>query len=524
MTRWIETDSLSNQNIATVLEIGSYTADADRSIIVQFFADAVAGNGDYTFYATLQINGSGSAYKLEPATVATVATGVTAFGGQSGIINVRSGDIVKVYLDGLAGDTTTPDTTVRWFELAALRPTTADRTLDVTATGAAGIDWANIENPTTAVGLSGTTVKTATDVETDTQDIQARIPAALTANGNIKASLVEILTTALTETAGLIAAGFKKFFNVATPVMTAESVNQTGDAYNVANTRLPGALIDNMINATVSQIGDGAIISGSFDPTAITAIQAGLALTGEAATAAGTLNDLTAQEVRDAMKLAPTAGTPAAGSVDDHLDDIQTDLDNPSQYMANVSGLALAGEAAAALTAYDPPTKTELDSAVSPLATSLEIAALPTAGENADATWDELKANHVVPNSFGDFLDTEVSGVGGGSITESGIADAVWNEAIADHLTAGTTGAKLNTAAAGLGAGAIPWTITATAGGLPVDGAHVQIATDSAFANVIAAGYTTTAGTITFNLDAGTYYVRIQHAGYSWADQSITVV
>jgi hypothetical protein len=34
---------------------------------------------------------------------------------------------------------------------------------------------------------------------------------------------------------------------------------------------------------------------------------------------------LTAQEVRDAMKLAPTAGAPAAGSVDAHLDDILED-------------------------------------------------------------------------------------------------------------------------------------------------------------------------------------------------------
>ena len=37
-----------------------------------------------------------------------------------------------------------------------LAPTTAARTLDVTATGAAGIDWANVENPTTTLNLSGT--------------------------------------------------------------------------------------------------------------------------------------------------------------------------------------------------------------------------------------------------------------------------------------------------------------------------------------------------------------------------------
>lgn len=57
---------------------------------------------------------------------------------------------------------------------AALKPTAAGRTLDVSATGEAGIDWANIGSPTTTVGLSGTTIKTATDVEVDTDAIKAK--------------------------------------------------------------------------------------------------------------------------------------------------------------------------------------------------------------------------------------------------------------------------------------------------------------------------------------------------------------
>lgn len=39
-----------------------------------------------------------------------------------------------------------------------LQPTTAGRTLDVSAAGNAGIDWANVENPTTAVNLSATNI------------------------------------------------------------------------------------------------------------------------------------------------------------------------------------------------------------------------------------------------------------------------------------------------------------------------------------------------------------------------------
>ena len=44
------------------------------------------------------------------------------------------------------------------FSLESLKATTTGRTLDVTATGGAGIDWANVENPTTTLNLSATTV------------------------------------------------------------------------------------------------------------------------------------------------------------------------------------------------------------------------------------------------------------------------------------------------------------------------------------------------------------------------------
>lgn len=199
MTRWLETDTLSNQDISTALAVGAYTADADRLILVQVFADQVAGNGDYELYVTHQIAGAGSAYRMIPITTAAAASGVTAIAAQSGMVAVRSGDVLTVYLDGLAGDNSTPDTTVRWFELAALRPTTADRTLDVTATGAAGVDWSNIEGATTTVGLSGTTIKTATDVETDTADIQSRLPAALVSgrmDSNTGAMASDVLTAA----------------------------------------------------------------------------------------------------------------------------------------------------------------------------------------------------------------------------------------------------------------------------------------------------------------------------------------
>jgi hypothetical protein len=178
MTRWLETDSLSNQDISIAKAIGTIVADADRLIICDVMVDQLAGSADYVMYVTKQIGGAASPYQILPTTTMTVTSG-TAICGQSGFIAVRNGDVLIVYVDGPAGDTVTPDTIVRWFELAALRPTAADRTLDVSAGGEAGVDWANVGSPTTALDLSATKVKTSTDVETDTADIQSRLPSAL---------------------------------------------------------------------------------------------------------------------------------------------------------------------------------------------------------------------------------------------------------------------------------------------------------------------------------------------------------
>lgn len=83
---------------------------------------------------------------------------------------------------------------------SALKPTTAGRTLDVSAGGEAGVDWANVGSPTTVLNLSGTTIKTATDVETDTADIQTRLPAALV-SGRMDASVGAMAANVMTAAA-----------------------------------------------------------------------------------------------------------------------------------------------------------------------------------------------------------------------------------------------------------------------------------------------------------------------------------
>lgn len=123
-------------------------------------------------------------------------------------------------------------------------PTTTGRSIDVTTTGEVGLDWANIGSPTTTVGLSGTTVKTATDVETDTQDIQARLPAALV-SGRIDASVGAMASGVVTATAVADGAIDRATFAADTGLQTTRS-----------NTAQAGAAGTITLDASASAVDD----------------------------------------------------------------------------------------------------------------------------------------------------------------------------------------------------------------------------------------------------------------------------
>ncbi len=89
------------------------------------------------------------------------------------------------------------------------RDTTSGRTLDVSAGGEAGLDWANVGSPTTAVDLSGTTIKTTQKVDVDTIKTNpvvnggtATFPtnATLASTTNITAGTITTVTTTTTAT------------------------------------------------------------------------------------------------------------------------------------------------------------------------------------------------------------------------------------------------------------------------------------------------------------------------------------
>lgn len=197
-------------------------------------------------------------------------TGGTGGGGTGGANNQARRILTYTTSTGTFTVTnweTTPDATTTYDVLLpegvtlgmlrTLNPTTAGRTLVVDAAGLADANAVKLGPTGTGttqtardLGLSvllaanqhvivdSGTITTYTGNTLQTADVAARTPAALTANGNMKSSLVEILTTALTETSGQIAAAFKKFFNIAAPAATMDHgilVDTVTTASNLTN-------------------------------------------------------------------------------------------------------------------------------------------------------------------------------------------------------------------------------------------------------------------------------------------------
>lgn len=297
-------------------------------------------------------------------------------------------------------------------------------------------------------------------------------------SGVVKANLVQILATALTETAGQIAAAFKKLFDVAAPVLTATSVNQTGDNFarlgapagasvsaDVAAVKavLPSALVGGRIDASIGAVAANAITAAGIADGAI-----------DRATLAA---DTGLQSIRSNTAQAGAAGTITLDASASATTDFYVGL------WCYITGATGVGQVRL-ITAYNGTTKVATIApnwATNPDNTS--TFALITAGQitgvQGNVTGSVASVTGAVGSVTGNVGGSVASVTGnvGGNVTGSvgtvnalaantitaasmaadasnEIADQVWDEAIAGHLGAGSTGAALNAA----GSAGDPWT------------------------------------------------------------------
>lgn len=148
---------------------------------------------------------------------ATVSAGITLtsnFGGFAGLNHVRwvasgangysaSTEVMLVMKAGNIDGVSISGEVIAEYSIekrSALMPTTGGRTLDVTATGGAGIDWANVENPTTALNLSGTNI----DVDQVVASVSGAVASVTGAVGSVTGNVGGNVVGSVASVAGAV--------------------------------------------------------------------------------------------------------------------------------------------------------------------------------------------------------------------------------------------------------------------------------------------------------------------------------
>lgn len=243
-------------------------------------------------------------------------------------------------------------------------------------------------------------------------------------SGVVKANLAQILGTALTETAGQIAAAFKQFFDVGTPTGTMKAITNVVTTTTATNVTTVNGLAANVITAasinadaiTAAKIADGAIDAATFAAGAINAA----AIAADAITDAKVAADVTIASVTGAVG----SVTGAVGSVTGAVGSVTGNVGgNVVGSVASVTaGVTLAASAVqaiwdaltSALTTVGSIGKLLVDNVnatiSSRLATASYTAPLDAAGTRTAVGLASANLDTQL-TTIDDFLDTEIAAI-----------------------------------------------------------------------------------------------------------------
>lgn len=478
-------------------------------------ADMTSISGDSVAADNLEkeYDGTGYGHVLQRTTIATLASQISftltagsadndAYNGC--VIVIEDATTAAQKAVGVVGDYTGASKTIALlndpaiFTMAvgdivtliadrAIKATVDNRTLDVSATGEAGLDWANIGSPTTVQTLSGTTIKTATDVEADTQDIQSRLPAALTAGGNMKSDMLALGggTQSATDLKDFADDGYDPATNKVQGVVLVDTTttltNAPSDSSGVTTllSRLSAVRAGYLDNLSAGAVALEASVQSVLSKL-LKYVQ--LILRKDAAIATDNATEVTAINAN---------GGSGGGAFANTTDSQEALRDRGDAAWITATGFSTLSQA---------DVRTAIGLASANLDTQLD--ALPTAAENADAVWNEDATAHQTQGTFGQAIgdpgadtdtifglvntnlnatissrssqasvddlptnaelatalaaadDAVLAAIASLSIpTAAANADAVWDEALSGHLGAGSAGEALSAA----GSAGDPW-------------------------------------------------------------------
>jgi len=320
-----------------------------------------------------------------------------------------------------------------------LVPTVAGRTLDVSTTGEAGIDWANVGSPTTALALTGTTIASTQKVDIET----------IKTNPVVNAGTVTFPTTATLASTTNITAGT---ITTATNVTT---VN--GLAANVITAAATAADFGTEVASAIwqdSTAGDFTVASSIGKALYVANIAPGAAgghfIAGSnAATTVNITGNITGNLSGSVGSVTGSVGSVTSGVT------VTTNNDKTGYGLSSAAVQAIWDALTSALTTVGSIGKllvTNIDAAISSrmatytqptgflAATFPATVASPT---NITAGTITTVTNLTNAPTAGDLTST----------MKTSVENAVWDATMASHLTAGSTGATLN----GAGSAGDPW-------------------------------------------------------------------
>lgn len=413
-----------------------------------------------------------------------------------------------------------------------LRPTTAGRKLDVSSGGEAGLDWANVGSPTTTVNLSGTTVKTATDIATligtpsETATVCGDINSIATTANNI---LDDTATDGVVVNS-LTIAGQAAIQSEVNDALVANNLDHlllsavdTNFATTVHLNSVIGHLADNGTSATFDRTtdsqeairdrGDAAWTTATGFSThtaadvwavATRVLTAGTNIALAKGTGVTGFNDLSASDVRTAVGLATANLDTQLAAIVADTNELQTDWANGGRLDLLVDAIVDdTGTSGVVVATFTTAGKAELQTEANDAIVANRLDELLAADSDIDGAQ---------PPAVGSVFHETLTKTAG-SFTYDQTTDSL--EAIRDRGDAAWTGGG----GGGLGTGARTVTITVDDGTDPLESARVRVikgAEDYV-------GSTDVDGEIVFNLDDGTWAVAISLAGYSFAGASLVV-
>lgn len=295
-----------------------------------------------------------------------------------------------------------------------IQPTVTGRTLDVTATGAAGIDWGNVENQSTAVDLSGTdiqlvnTVTILTGHTPQTGDSFARLGAP--AGASVSADIAQI--EAQTDDIGVAGAGLTAVpYNAAWDAEIQSEVNDALVAFFTSSAQLVDDIWDEVLTAATHNVAASAgrrlrNVSG------IITTDSAVNDPGAAATTTVFNTDL----------------TEADNFWEDHLiiftSGALTGQAKPIQAYSNTNGQ---------ITLDEPLTAAPADNDEF----VIQSTHIHPVSQIADTVWDEAQADHTTAGSFGE-IATEIAQIITDIAALNNISTAQVNAEVLDVLNTDT--------------------------------------------------------------------------------------